>query len=77
MPFITANISKNTTPADWHYREAATFAYGSILDGPQPSAFADTVKQALGFLLQAMKVCVLCVRVRLCVCLRACVCDVC
>ena len=56
MPFITQNISKHTSPADWHFREAATFAYGSILDGPQPAAFADTVKQALGFLLQAMKV---------------------
>eukprot|EP00798_Chlamydomonas_sp_ICE-L_P030705 gene30705-35732_t len=55
MPFIQANISKNTTPEDWRLREAATFAFGLILDGPNPSAFKDTVTSALGYLLQAMK----------------------
>ncbi|KAI5007624.1 hypothetical protein ZWY2020_057618 [Hordeum vulgare] len=30
MPFVEANI----TNPDWHCREAATFAFGSILDGP-------------------------------------------
>ncbi|KAJ9518220.1 hypothetical protein QJQ45_010161 [Haematococcus lacustris] len=55
MPFIQANISKNTTAEDWRLREAATFAFGLILDGPEPSMFQDTAKQALGFLLQAMK----------------------
>ncbi|KAL6753595.1 ARM repeat-containing protein [Haematococcus lacustris] len=55
MPFIQANISKNTTAEDWRLREAATFAFGLILDGPEPAMFQDTAKQALGFLLQAMK----------------------
>jgi len=60
MPFIVENISKNTAPADWRLREAATFAYGLILDGPSPAAFMDTVKQALHHLLTAMKVRVPC-----------------
>ncbi len=52
MPFVQANISKNTSPEDWRLREAATFAFGLVLDGPNPAAFTDTVKQALGYLLQ-------------------------
>lgn len=60
MPFIQGNISKNTGPEDWRMREAATFAFGLILDGPEPSAFNTTIKDALGFLLQAMKVCMQC-----------------
>mmetsp|Transcript_36758 Transcript_36758/g.92846 ORF Transcript_36758/g.92846 Transcript_36758/m.92846 type:complete len:881 (-) Transcript_36758:305-2947(-) len=55
MPFIQENISKNTTPEDWRLREAATFAFGLILDGPEPKLFIDTIKQALGYLLQAIK----------------------
>ena len=56
MPFVQANISKNTAAEDWRLREAATFAFGLVLDGPEPSALLDTVKQALVFLLQ---VCIL------------------
>jgi importin subunit beta-1 len=52
MPFVQANISKNAGPEDWRLREAATFAFGLVLDGPDPSTLVDTVKQALGFLLQ-------------------------
>ena len=52
MPFVQTNISKNTTPEDWRLREAATFAFGLVLEGPEPSALLDTVKQALVFLLQ-------------------------
>ena len=51
MPFVQANISKNTTPEDWRLREAATFAFGLVLDGPDPAVLLDTVKQALTFLL--------------------------
>ncbi|KAG1660011.1 hypothetical protein FOA52_009831 [Chlamydomonas sp. UWO 241] len=54
LPFVQANISKNTTPEDWRLREAATFAFGLVLDGPDPAAFTETVRQALAFLLQAM-----------------------
>lgn len=51
MPFVTENISKNSTPEDWRQREAATLAFGSILDGPSPRTLADIVRQAMGFLL--------------------------
>lgn len=51
MPFVQENIGKNTAPEDWRFREAATFAFGSILEGPSPRSLADTVRQAMGFLL--------------------------
>ena len=52
---LQENISKNTTPDDWRYREAATFAFGSILEGPDVAALADLVRMGLDFLLHAMK----------------------
>ncbi|KAF8069441.1 KPNB1 [Scenedesmus sp. PABB004] len=55
MPFVTENIGKNGGPDDWRLREAATFAFGSILEGPSPRCLADIVRQAMGFLLAAMK----------------------
>lgn len=51
MPFVTENIGKNSTPEDWRLREAATFAFGSMLEGPSPRALAEIVRQAMGFLL--------------------------
>jgi hypothetical protein len=51
MPFVTDNIGKNSTPEDWRLREAATFAFGSILEGPSPRSLAEIVRQAMGFLL--------------------------
>eukprot|EP00775_Hariotina_reticulata_P014411 gene14411-14517_t len=41
LPFVTENIGKTTSPEDWRLREAATFAFGSILEGPSPRALAD------------------------------------
>lgn len=55
MPFVTSNISKNTGPEDWHFREAATFTFGSILEGPSSRQLLEIAKQALPFLLQALK----------------------
>lgn len=55
MPFVTENIGKNITAEDWRLREAATFAFGSILEGPSPRSLAEIVRQAMGFLLAAMK----------------------
>lgn len=56
MPFVTDNIGKNTGPEDWRLREAATLAFGSILEGPSPAALADIVRQAMGFLLAVSNV---------------------
>jgi importin subunit beta-1 len=52
MPFITANISNQT---EWRAREAATFAFGSILEGPDGDKLAPVASQALPFLLAATK----------------------
>ena len=55
MPFVTANIAKQGAPEDWRWREAATFAFGSVVEGPSPAALVGMVQQALPFLLQAMR----------------------
>jgi importin subunit beta-1 len=47
MPFVEANITK----PDWRCREAATFAFGSILDGPSLEKLAPLVQAGLDFLL--------------------------
>ncbi|KAF5193378.1 Importin subunit beta-1 [Thalictrum thalictroides] len=50
MPFVEANITK----PDWRCREAATYAFGSILDGPSIETLSPLVKAGLQFLLNAM-----------------------
>ncbi|XP_058095845.1 importin subunit beta-1-like isoform X1 [Magnolia sinica] len=50
MPFIEENITK----PDWRQREAATYAFGSILEGPSPDKFAPIVNVALSFMLTAL-----------------------
>ncbi|KAF5750792.1 Importin beta-1 putative isoform 1 [Tripterygium wilfordii] len=51
MPFVEANISK----PDWHCREAATYAFGSILEGPTVEKLSPLVNAGLEFLLNAMR----------------------
>lgn len=51
MPFVEANILK----PDWRSREAATYAFGSILDGPSIEKLVPMVNAGLDFLLNAMK----------------------
>lgn len=50
MPFIEENITK----PDWRQREAATYAFGSILEGPSPDRLTPIVNVALGFMLTAL-----------------------
>lgn len=50
IPFIEAHI----TSPDWHFREAAVMAFGSILDGPDPTVLAPLIHQALPVLLTMM-----------------------
>jgi importin subunit beta-1 len=50
IPFIEANI-KNP---DWHFREAAVMAFGSILAGPDPAVLTTLVNQALPILIEMM-----------------------
>ncbi|KAG8858970.1 karyopherin beta [Tulasnella sp. 330] len=51
IPFIESNIKAQ----DWHHREAAVMAFGSILDGPDPTALETLVNQALPILLPMMQ----------------------
>lgn len=51
LPFIEGNISK----PDWRAREAATFAFGSILEGPSTQTLSPLVHSGLEFLLAATK----------------------
>ncbi|KAM0946031.1 putative importin-beta domain, armadillo-like helical, importin beta family [Dioscorea sansibarensis] len=50
MPFIQENIIK----PDWRQREAATYAFGSILEGPSPDKLTPVVNVALNFMLTAL-----------------------
>ncbi|KAK9806952.1 hypothetical protein WJX72_008531 [[Myrmecia] bisecta] len=55
MPYVQEYIHKSTSPEDWRWREAATFVFGSILEGPTEVQLASLVNMGLGFLLNAMK----------------------
>ena len=50
IPFIEANIKSE----DWHHREAAVMAFGSILEGPDPVVLTPLVNQALPLLIAMM-----------------------
>lgn len=50
MPFIEENITK----PDWRQREGATYAFGSILEGPSPDKLTPIVNVALNFMLTAL-----------------------
>ena len=54
MPYVTENIQKKGSVEDWRFREAATFAFGCILDGPNPQALGDLARSGLEFMLQAL-----------------------
>eukprot|EP00803_Ostreobium_quekettii_P001410 evm.model.scf_992.7 EVM.evm.TU.scf_992.7 scf_992:41153-48250(-) len=55
MPYVQGNINKNSVPDDWRLREAATFAFGSILEGPSVDQLSQLVNMGLQFLLNATK----------------------
>ncbi|GMH44988.1 hypothetical protein BSKO_12945 [Bryopsis sp. KO-2023] len=55
MPYVQSNIFKNDMPEDWRLREGATYAFGSILEGPSPSQLTQFVSMGFSFLLNATK----------------------
>ena len=52
---LQSNIQKQGSPEDWRFREGATFAFGSILEGPSVETLAQLARSGLGFLLSALK----------------------
>ncbi len=52
---VQANIDRKNNPEDWRCREAATFAFGSILEGPHPDKLVQLVNMGLPFFLNALK----------------------
>jgi len=50
-----ANIQRNSGSEAWRNREAATFVFGCILEGPSVSQLAQLVGTGLQFLLTATK----------------------
>eukprot|EP00996_Jenningsia_fusiforme_P001236 NODE_212_length_2726_cov_70.298468_g194_i0.p1 GENE.NODE_212_length_2726_cov_70.298468_g194_i0~~NODE_212_length_2726_cov_70.298468_g194_i0.p1 ORF type:complete len:845 (+),score=176.99 NODE_212_length_2726_cov_70.298468_g194_i0:58-2592(+) len=54
VPHVVPFISQNANHSDWKYREAATLAFGSILDGPSSAVLGTLVDQAVPMMLQHM-----------------------
>jgi importin subunit beta-1 len=54
VPLVMPFVKTNTTKPDWHCREATTFAFGSILEGPSVGKLAPLVQAGLNFLLNTM-----------------------
>ncbi|KAF5460517.1 hypothetical protein F2P56_020381 [Juglans regia] len=54
VPLIMPFIEENLTKPDWRQREAATYAFGSILEGPSPDKLIPLVNTALNFMLTAL-----------------------
>nr|KJB37366.1 hypothetical protein B456_006G202000 [Gossypium raimondii] len=54
VPLVVPFIEENVTKPDWRQREAATYAFGSILEGPSPAKLIPLVNVALNFMLSAL-----------------------
>ncbi|WCJ41547.1 Importin subunit beta-1 [Euphorbia peplus] len=54
VPLVIPFIEENITKPDWRKREAATYAFGSILEGPSPEKLTPIVNVALNFMLTAL-----------------------
>lgn len=52
VPHVLPFIQDNITSPDWRYRETSCMAFGSIIDGPDPSEMASLVTMALPTLLR-------------------------
>jgi importin subunit beta-1 len=51
VPYVEAGIRRN----EWQHREAAVMAFGSILDGPEPTTLEPLVDQAIGALINMLQ----------------------
>ncbi|KAH7426527.1 hypothetical protein KP509_10G004800 [Ceratopteris richardii] len=55
VPLVVPYVQDNIAKPDWRCREAATYAFGSILEGPSVEQLTPLVNHALTFMLNAMK----------------------
>ncbi|KAK3227369.1 hypothetical protein Dsin_007231 [Dipteronia sinensis] len=55
IPLVMPFVEENIVMPDWRRREAATYAFCSILEGPTVEKLAPLVQAGLEFLLNAMK----------------------
>jgi len=51
LPFVKDNISS----PDWRFRDAAVMAFGSILEGPDPTNLKPLVEQAMPMMIELLK----------------------
>jgi importin subunit beta-1 len=54
VPVITPFVQQHIKSENWRYREAATMAFSSILDGPSSETMGPIVQQSIPILLQAL-----------------------
>eukprot|EP00906_Rhabdomonas_costata_P035092 RCo049324 len=54
VPHVLPFVSKNINHTEWRHREAATLAFGSILDGPSTGLLQSVVEQAVPMMLSHM-----------------------
>jgi len=52
VPFVMPFIERHLKSENWRFREAATLAFGSILEGPRSDFIKNLIKQAVPILLQ-------------------------
>ncbi|KAI8052236.1 armadillo-type protein [Syncephalis plumigaleata] len=55
VPEVIVFVERNIRNEDWHAREAAVMAFGSILDGPPPTSLGPLVNQAFPLLIEMVK----------------------
>ncbi|KAJ2873682.1 karyopherin Kap95 [Coemansia aciculifera] len=55
VSFVIPFVEQHIRNPDWHYREAAVMAFGSILDGPDANVLNPLVTQALPVLIEMVK----------------------
>lgn len=51
IPFVKENIKK----PDWRYRDAAVMSFGSILEGPNPTALKPLVESAMPVIIELLR----------------------
>ncbi|KAJ1561406.1 karyopherin beta, partial [Nowakowskiella sp. JEL0078] len=55
VPGVLSFVTENFASADWRYQDAAMYAYGSILDGPEPDILRPIVEEALPHIIQKLE----------------------